>query len=392
MHEAQDAAAPAVTVVAHDVGPYGGMESQLAELVRRMLDRGTEVTVVCGRGEIAAHPGLTIVSVPLPQRPFPLKYATFFALGTWAVARHRRGAVYTMGAISFNRADARKVPFCHVAWAAQDHKRSRASRNSLPFRINSAISSAMSRAAERLLYRRALTGDLVAMSNGDAAELERYFPSMRPVWVIPNGVDTQRFRPDPAARAGTRAELVPGGGLLAAFVGGDWDRKGLPQAIEALAAAPNWTLAVAGDGDGAAMQALARRHGVADRLRLLGRIPDPERLLAGADALAQPSVYEPWGNAVLEALACGVPAIVTATAGVRDFVADGENGFVVEADASAVASALRRLEDADLRERMGVAGWKTASDYGFGRVADDYLALLTGSQGDSRLRSSAAAV
>lgn len=373
-----------VTVVAHDIGPFGGMESQLATLVERMLARGVAVVAIGSRVELAPNPLLTVVRASVPQRPFPIKYAAFFLLGSFAVARHRSGPVYTIGAITFNRADARKVPFCHVAWAAREQTLSRASRPSLPYRINSAISGALSRAAERLLYRPPLTGSLVAMSAGDAAELERFFPDMAPAEQIPNGVDTARFSSNtqlPTSAAIDR-ELTDSD-LVVAFVGGDWRRKGLPHVIEALASVPRWTLAVAGTGDIDSMRRLAARFGIGDRVRFLGRIEQPEMLLARADALAMPSVYEPWGNAVLEACACGVPVVVAPASGVNDFVVNQKNGLIVEPNAAAVANALSILENPALRARIGTSAAEMAKHYSYDRVTDDYLALFSKSVSSS---------
>ncbi|MFY9468782.1 MAG: glycosyltransferase, partial [Solirubrobacterales bacterium] len=232
---------PAVTVVAHEIGPFGGMEWQLAQLVGGFLARGVEVTAIGRRVELDAHPLLTVVELRGPRRPFPIAYLWFFLVGTAAIARHRRGSVYTIGAIVLNRVTARKVPFCHIAWARSARRGSRASHDSALFRVNAVISAVLSRTAERIVYRPRLTGRLVAMSTGDARELQEIFPAMSPVAVIPNGIDTDRFRPDPAARAELRESLgIDRDQLVAIFLGGDWARKGLPPVIEALSIARSW--------------------------------------------------------------------------------------------------------------------------------------------------------
>jgi glycosyltransferase involved in cell wall biosynthesis len=371
--------AGAITVVAHEIGAFGGMESQLAELVRRLLDRGIEVTAIARRCDLAPHPRLRLVRVGGPARPFPIAYPWFLVWGSLAVRRARRGPLYAIGAIVLNRVDARKVPFCHLAWARSTHYAPRASRDTRAHRLSAMASAFISRLGERLLYRPAFTGALVAMSHSDAEQLERLFPRLAPVPVIPNGIDTGRFRPDPAARSAVRSQLAIGDDdLVAAFVGGDWRRKGLPVAIEALAGAPRWRLIVAGDGDGDAMLGHAQRHGVADRVTFCGRVDAPERYLAAADALAMPSAYEPWGNAMLEACACGLPVIACRTPGVLDFVADDASGILVEPVAEQVTAALRSLERLDERLRMGVRARQTAERFTFDHVADAYRDLLLG--------------
>ncbi|MFY9488731.1 MAG: glycosyltransferase family 4 protein [Solirubrobacterales bacterium] len=374
----------AVTVVAHEIGPFGGMEWQLAVLVTGMLERGLEVTSIGRRIELAPHPGLRVVELSGPRRPFPIAYLWFFVAGTAAVAKYRRGPVYTIGAIVLNRVTARKVPFCHTAFARSPDRASRASRDSRLFRVNAVISAAMSRFAERLVYRPRCTGQLVAMSTGDARELEELFPAIAPVAVIPNGVDTGRFRPDPVSRHEIRTRLgIAPDTLVAVFLGGDWARKGLPQTITALGRARRWTLLVVGSGDVAAMTALAGRELAGDRVIFAGRVDDPERFLAAADALAMPSSYEPWGNAMLEACACGLPVVVAPANGVRDFVVAGESGLFVAPDATSVAQALEQLEDEDLRLTMGRRAREIAAGYSFDHVVDQYVRLLTSTTGSS---------
>jgi glycosyltransferase involved in cell wall biosynthesis len=372
-----DGAQNSVTVVAHEIGPFGGMESQLAALVEKMLARGVFVTAIGRRIQLPAHENLCIVTVSGPARPFPIAYLWFFLAGTHAVARYRNGPVYTIGAIVLNRVDARKVPFCHAAWAQNPEKRSRASRESLAYRLNAWLSAALSRAAERIVYRPSRSGSLVAMSSGGAAELDELFPAMRFAQVIPNGVDGVRFAPDDDARGAVRRQLsFSEDELVCAFVGGDWRRKGLPVVIEALMHAPRWRLLVAGPGDRAPMLELAAKHGVASRITFAGQVDDPERYLAASDALAMPSRYEPWGNAVLEACASELPAVVAPAQGVNDFIESGVTGLVVEAVPANVAAALIELEDADLRRSLGVAARERAHTYSYDAVAESYLNLL----------------
>lgn len=378
-----------VTVVAHEIGPFGGMESQLASLVENMLERGVFVTAIARRVALTEHENLCVVTVRGPARPFPASYLWFFIAGTRAVAAHRDGAVYTIGAIVLNRVDARKVPFCHVAWARNPEQRSRASRAAFAYRINAWLSAALSRTAERIVYRPSRTKSLVAMSIGGGAELDDYFPEMRPSKVIPNGVDCQRFTPDASARAAVRAKLqFADDELVCAFVGGDWLRKGLPIVIEALKDAPRWRLLVVGTGDREAMHELAKRFGVVRRVTFAGSVNDPQRYLAASDALAMPSRYEPWGNAVLEACATGLPTIVAPAQGVNDFVVAGVTGLIRDAQPANVAAGLVELEDAQLRSALGSAARERASAFSYGSVAESYIKLLIGEHGARPLSES----
>src|SRR5205085_12288821 len=76
-----------ITIVAHDVGPPGGMELQLAELVQGLVGHGVRVTVIARRCTLEPHDKLTWIRVRCPARPFPLRYLWFFVAGSWKVAR-----------------------------------------------------------------------------------------------------------------------------------------------------------------------------------------------------------------------------------------------------------------------------------------------------------------
>ncbi len=111
------------------------------------------------------------------------------------------------------------------------------------------------------------------------------------------------------------------------------------------------------DMDGA-LQEEARRLGVADAVRWLGKRDDVPRLLAGADIGVMPSLSEGMSNAVLEYMAAGRPVVATRVGGNPETVAEGETGLLVPPeDATALADALRILiDDPNLRRRMGAAG------------------------------------
>jgi glycosyltransferase involved in cell wall biosynthesis len=239
-----------VVFVANEVGGSGGMERHTEQLVRRLLDAGRPVTVIARSCTIRDSENLRFVRVPTPRRPAVFGYPAFFAVASILVTRNRTGLLHTTGAIVANRADVSTIHFCHRAAAARIDG-SRASRSSLLYRMNARVSRIFSLAGEAWCYRPGRIRVLCAVSSGVAAELREYFPAMaRAVRTIPNGVDSAVFRPDPEARRAVRAELgVNPQAELVLFAGGDWERKGLPHAVDALALAPDWHLAVAGTGD-----------------------------------------------------------------------------------------------------------------------------------------------
>jgi len=198
------------------------------------------------------------------------------------------------------------------------------------------------------------------------------------VEVVPCGVDTAHFTPRTGPRIGTRrvlsvSRLVP--------------RKGVDtvvRAIAALAARPGdrTELVVAGgsaaddlgaDAEAGRLLRLADALGVADRVRLLGRVDHHElpALYATAGAVACVPTYEPFGIVPLEAMACGVPVVASRVGGLTDTVVDGVTGLhVPPGDPVATADALAAVLDAPRRARaLGRAGRRRAEGYGWERIA-----------------------
>ncbi|HEU5295885.1 MAG TPA: glycosyltransferase [Burkholderiaceae bacterium] len=156
--------------------------------------------------------------------------------------------------------------------------------------------------------------------------------------VLPNGVDLQRFRPDPAARHAVRSELgltdeTPLVGVFGRF-DTQKNHRGFATAFaEVLARRPGVHAVLAGTRIDAANEVLRewlQRAGVSSACHLLGRRGDMPRLMAALDVLALPSLGEAFPNVVGEAMACGVPCAVTDVGDAADIV--GPLGRVVASD------------------------------------------------------------
>jgi glycosyltransferase involved in cell wall biosynthesis len=368
---------PSATLVAHDVGTPGGMERQFAELCTGLLARGYRVTVIARRCELAPHPALRFIRVRGPRRPFSLAYPAFFVLGSLAVLRWRDGILNTMGAIVLNRADVVTVQFCHRGYRAAGGA-PQTSRANLAHRANAAAAACMTRAAERFCYHPRRARQLVAVSRGVARELERFFPAAAAgVAVIPNGVDGQEFTPQPGTRDELRTQLgIAPGDLVALFVGGDWDRKGLRFAIEGITRAAGWHLLVAGRGDEGRYRRIAEEQGVVRRVHFAGHISLPARHFAAADAFVLPTLYEAFALVTLEAAAAGLPLLVTAVNGTEELLRDGVNGWFVERDSATITQRLDELrDDSELRAAMSRAARASVERYGWDRVVESSVAL-----------------
>ncbi len=184
------------------------------------------------------------------------------------------------------------------------------------------------------------------------------------VSVVPNAAP--EIPPLPS-RDELRAALSLDGPTLA-FAGRLGVQKALDVALEALAAVPGVTLAIAGDGpERERLQTRARELGLGPRARFLGTVSRETvlRLFRAADASLLSSSWENFPHTVVEALAVGSPVIATAVGGVPEVVRDGENGLLVPpGDPAALTAAIRRFfGDEELRRRLAEAAPGSVAAY-----------------------------
>ncbi len=364
---------PDVTIVAHHVGRVGGMERQLAELALGLRERGHHVTVIAHECELPASAGVVFHRVRGPSRPFLLGYPWFLLVGSLILWRRRRGVVQATGAIVINKVDVIAVHYCHQVGVVTP------SRSTRLYSAHVRAMGLLSRLGERVCFHRNRDARFLCVSEGVADEIREHYPELAErVLTIHNGVDTQTFAPDlhlQQARALRAQAAIAEKRLVAAFVGSEWQRKGLRAAIEALAETSEWDLVVAGAGDQAHYQQLADSLGVGKAVHWLGVVRDVQAVYALADAFVLPSSYETFSLVTFEAAASGLAILACPVNGVRELIVDGENGFLIEGDPATIARRLRQLTDPALRERLGAAARRSALEYSWERMVDKHAEL-----------------
>lgn len=166
------------------------------------------------------------------------------------------------------------------------------------------------------------------------------------LYVLRNGVDLERFRPEAPCAARAKLNLTPDGHVLVS-VGHLIERKGHHVAIEALSALPDVRLYILGAGpELSRLQGLAARLGVAGRVCFVGQVPNDHLRwwYSAATALVLCSSREGWANVLLESMACGTPVIATNIWGTPEVVADARVGCLMpERNAVALATCARTL-------------------------------------------------
>jgi UDP-glucose:(heptosyl)LPS alpha-1,3-glucosyltransferase len=209
---------------------------------------------------------------------------------------------------------------------------------------------------------------------------ERFGTADDKLVLIRNAVDGARFHPGlrEEFRDALRGQLkIPGEAAVFAYVGSGFERKGVGAFLHALAARrePGWAIIAGKDKHAADYGRLAVQLGIAGRVRFTGALSDVRPFLAAADAFVLPTLYDPFPNAALEAMACGLPVVTSTTCGAAEIVREGENGFVRDAlDLAGLAQCLDRL-DPDTARRLGEAARATVAPLTPEAMGREYLAL-----------------
>ena len=203
------------------------------------------------------------------------------------------------------------------------------------------------------------------------------YPQSR-IHVIYNGVDHQQFSPDPNYREGDRIKLL--------FVGQDFKRKGLKSVIQAFAAARqkghDCTLRVVGSDKPGPYRELARQLGVVGDIDFEGPTREIQKAYQTSDLFVFPSLYDPFANVVLEALACGLPSLTTTTNGSSEVITEAKNGYIIEGATDHLPEDLtdrivKFLElSPEARKKMRLASRETANQYTIARNAEVFVEKL----------------
>lgn len=272
------------------------------------------------------------------------------------------------------------LPSAPVAWWAKR-------RTGVPYAVSLQGGDVPGFTPDQLRHWHKLTGglirslwrdaDAVAANSEGLAALARVHTPEIAIDVIPAGVD---------ADTGTaKIDYDSHGPVKLLFVGRLVPQKGLDVLLEALSLLSRdarWTLTLAGDGPAwTSLVAQATRNGVLDRLKLLGWCSkeDLARIYRDADVFVLPSRDEGMSNALLEAMATGLPVICTDVPGMRDVITDGETGLIVPPEhPPALAAALTTImADTAARAAMGRAARShVARRFSWTRAAKNWRTIL----------------
>lgn len=380
-----DAARPAlaVAIVRARYNPFGGAERFAQRALAALSSRGVELTVIARQwgetppGEAARATHFVRVD---PFYVGSLWRDWSFARGVHRALRDRRFAIVQSheripGLPIYRAGDgvhaeylaqrARALPAWRRAWLAAD-----------PYHRYLL-------AVERRMFQHPRLRAVICNSEMVREEIRTRFGVDRSrLHLVRNGVDLQRFRPPSRAERDAAREWlgVASGGPVFAFVGSGFERKGLAGAIRAFARLDPRRdarlLVAGGDRRAGRYEALAARLGVGSRVRLLGGLDDVRPLLWAADAFVLPTLYDPFPNAALEALACGLPTLTSTRSGAAEVLREGVSGYVRDAlDIEGLANAMAALSETAGQDAMRSAARESVAGLSLEAMAAALIAL-----------------
>jgi len=349
----------------------GGAQRQVDLLGPLLQRRGVEVTVVTrrppGTPRREDRPGLRVWRMPGPDRG-PAGSIAYTAGGSAALARLRPDVVHVHDLLSPATIALLSHPVVRAPVVAK--VLSTGPGGDLDRLLTKPLGATRLRAMARAFSA------FLCLSDDVAAELGSHGVERGRLRRIPNGVDSERFRPgSEGEREAERERLgLPGDGPLALYMGRFEQVKRLDQLIEALAHTPGLRLAMVGEGsEEQRLRRLVAERDLSARVTVLARTEEPEPLYRAADVYVSTSSTEGMSNSVLEAMASGLPVVATAASGMAELVTAATGSLVEqEAGAAGFAEALSTLAaDAELRRRLG-SGARTLVEerYSLASVAD----------------------
>jgi len=366
----------------------GGQERYSLLLADRLVDRGCDVSILAGEFDEAPARWNKVRVCQLP-RGHTRRYRLYVDALDHHLQSHKYDAVHAM--IPVRHCD---VYHPHSGLAAEQDRRGYLKHASWPMRRIAQVGNQFNTKRrllhnlERGLLERSHPAVVLCLSNIHADLIHQHYPKLdrRFVATLPNGVDTNHFRP-----AGDRATIRQKFGyapeaIIGLFIAHHWKFKGAREAIAAVAQVgnPNLKLVLVGGEPPEPYRRFAESQGVANQIIFAGSVPDALARYQAADFFVLPTRQDSCSLSLLEAAAVGLPVISTSQNGACELIENGREGFVIEdpQDVGALATAMKQMLSADERAKMSKAcitlAPKLSWDAHVDRLVEIYRSIAAG--------------
>lgn len=357
-----------IAFVVHDYRRMEGHGRYVVELATRFA-RNHEVHVFSNTTERAGEDGIIFHKVPA-LRTNVVTTLLSFAVSSQLAVRGDFDIVHSQGFCG-PPSDVITAHICNEAWSLS---LSQFAGQTMRQHIFHLLASKL----EKRLYGSADDFHVIAISKRVARDVVEFYGCKAPIHLISHGVDLETF--SPMVRR-FREERRHGLGLanddqVFLYVGDL--RKGARQAIQALSRVPNAHLILLSRSEQQPYQVLSQECGVGDRVHLLPPTNHVEEIYGMADALLLPTPYDAFAMVVTEAMACGLPVIVSREAGASELIEHGINGLLLDdaADHAELAQHMNCLQaDRSWAAKLGRAARVTAEGLSWDAIAQKTMCV-----------------
>ena len=363
-----------LAVVRRNYNPYGGAERFLESLRTQLMERGISVSVIAETWKTVDYESDSVVKIKARGFFRSTRFRSFSQNAQTSLTNQKFDLIQSherlTGVDIYRLGDG-----IHAAWLERCARVSGSARTLLRKfdSYNRAVIMTESQMAmdDRLHF--------VATSKLVLEELKSFYnvPEDR-IFTIPNGVDVKRFSPATSDQKTKAREAlgIPQSALVVGFVGSDFTRKGLWPLARAIAMSRDLHLVVAGrDSSSEKLNRLISDAGVKSSIRYLGPVDNVLSLLWASDVFALPSLYEPSSNAILEAMACGLPIVCTESVGNANIVREQNCGYICDRDPESILEGLRYVLSSDRYEALSANSLLAAKQIVQEPIIDKWLKL-----------------
>jgi len=369
-----------VALLAHQFSKQGGISRYVAELAEQLVPQH-EVHLLTSYYE---HPveGLRVHVKPIIPHPLSLRVATNAVQTARHLARltkiHRFDVSHGHGAESLTQDVVTAHSVQKAAVAQLGRQRGLGYRVLKMFEPRNRVVLAI----EKHIYAKRNYKKIVAISGTIRDDLVEYYKvPADDVAVIPNGVNVEEFHPRNREiyRSKVRSDFgIEDGEQLLLFVAWEFWRKGLMPLIEALPKIPGpLKLLVAGGDNPEPYRKRAAQLGVSDKIVFAGHAPEVKTFYAASDLFVFPTLNEPFGLVITEAMASGLPVITSKCAGAAELITDGSDGLLLTdpSDPAEIAARINYALQAGNLGKLGINARKTAERHSWKHTAEKMVEL-----------------
>jgi len=358
--------------------PFGGAERYMARLVEGLAAKGHQVHILAAEWDADSTQAVTLHRVPIRKKPGWLKALTFSRGCRRIIEQEGFDVVFSLER-TLRQDIYRAGDGCHRQWLVQKNLGKGLLNKAWTWLNPLQLAYVW---LERRMYTDPSLRAIIANSRRGKEDIIRlYGVDPGRIHVVYNGIDP--VSSDQGQKSDCRRivaeEFRLADELRLLYVGSGFKRKGVAAAIRAAARlSVPFRLFIVGKGNAARYRRLAQQLGIHERVIFTGPRKDADLFYQGCDLFVFPTLYDPFSNATLEAMAHGLPVITSRFNGVAELIRHGENGFVVQdpLDDAAIFECMHALTDAGRRRSTGEQAAETASAFTMQRNIQETLDVI----------------